>query len=293
MTSNSPTACRRTFAALLISTLMCLAAGCTVSLGDLMLSEGSAGAAGGDGTSTTSDSTTTETVTDAPETDGSAGTAGVSDSATTAGMIPKPCSPWYQDCPPGEKCTIAPLLGPYETHLCVPAVDNPDRPGESCKVLNDNQDSCDKGAMCWGVDPPTLRGRCAPLCKGGPEAGLCDEPRVCTYIADGLLLCLNRCDPVVQDCLDDERCDNSGIGDFVCVPDAPGGAGLFEGCEGDLVCEKGLRCVSSVPPECEPLRTVGCCVPYCHTDAPNTCPGKMQACEELGDTPGVGLCTNP
>jgi hypothetical protein len=79
-------------------------------------------------------------------------------------------------------------------------------------------------------------------------------------------LCLQLCDPLLQDCALGESCVSLESVDFVCVPS--GGKGQGEGC-GPLDCAPGLHCAAAEAlPTCDHER---CCTPYCDLTDPEGC----------------------
>jgi hypothetical protein len=167
----------------------------------------------------------------------------------------------------------------------------------------DGLDTCDKHMMCWNVDLDTKVGHCLGMCTGSPDNPGCSDPDAyCAIGGDGVLtLCLPQCDPLAQDCPNADLClPNPGDPNtFFCVIDGSGREGqVFDVCEYANACDPGLVCL---PPEfaaeCDPMQA-GCCLPYCDTSLPNTCPGAGQQCLpwfEGGDPPpddlkNVGLC---
>ena len=88
-------------------------------------------------------------------------------------------------------------------------------------------DDCDVGVMCWFLDEE-LTGECVALCEGTPENPQCPPYTHCPIVAEGVLnLCLPMCDPLLQDCMENETCPGLMCAnpDFYPNPD----------CEGSLV----------------------------------------------------------
>jgi hypothetical protein len=118
---------------------------------------------------------------------------------------------------------------------------------------------------------------------------------------DGKLnVCLPDCDPLVQNCGSGQTCVGlgAGIDQFLCVLDAGGAEGqAFDPCEFLNACDPGLLCVKpEAASECSPTAP-GCCMPFCDTTQPNSCPGVDQEClpwfEPMQAPPGkdnVGIC---
>jgi hypothetical protein len=222
---------------------------------------------------------------------------------------PPQCDNWAQDCPDGEKCAAYADNGgsSWNNLKCVPADPAGGQAGDPCTVEGSGVsgfDSCAKGSMCWDIDPDSGQGTCVALCGGSPDAATCADPNTSCVIAnEGVLnLCLNKCDPLLQDCEGKDLClpnPNDPDG-FVCVLDAsgPGGA-AFDPCEYANACDKGLVCQApSLAMECDPS-ALGCCLPFCDLSAPE-CPGAGQQClawYEQGTAPpgyeNLGLCGIP
>ena len=188
------------------------------------------------------------------------------------------CSPWDQDCPPGMKCRAWSHELSWDWLSCFPVDPNPDAVGEPCTVEGSGVsgiDSCDIGAMCWDVDPPTNVGTCVPLCIGSEAAPACADPtRHCAVAYGGIItLCLQKCDPLASTpCPAAHGCYPID-GAFICAPDASqeGGAQL-EPCEFINACQSGLVCgdPAQVGDLCGP-DAPGCCTPPCSLDDP-ACP---------------------
>lgn len=222
--------------------------------------------------------------------------------------MPAQCDPWGQDCPAGHKCSAYSNDGDdsLDWLKCVPVFPDPDQVGEPCTIEGSavsGIDSCDHGARCWHVDPGTGTGICVPLCTGSPDAPICPEGTTCASPQGLLILCLPPCDPLAADCPPDELCvpNPEGPHGFYCTPDHSNDAGqVFDPCQFPAACDPGLACLaSSLADECAPM-LVGCCLPFCDTAAPNTCPGTLQEClpwHEMGMAPpgldNVGVCGIP
>jgi hypothetical protein len=283
-------------------------------------------------TSKTSDATEGQTNT-SDGTDGTTsgnpttGQVGTSGDMTTGGMMgstgsfimpkdggtggTKECDQWNQDCPDGEKCM--PYSGDgdnaWESLKCTPVMENANGVGEGCTVEGSGVsgiDSCEKGAMCWNVDPETGMGVCVSMCIGTPDQPECaDSETSCFNSNDGVLtLCLAKCDPLLQDCEGDDLCiynpqDSSA---FVCVLDASGEEGQeFDVCEYINACDKGFFCANpALAKECDPM-SGGCCLAWCDLSVmPAECKGEGQSClpwfEDGQAPPGleqVGVCGIP
>ncbi|MEM7158469.1 MAG: hypothetical protein AAF799_36860 [Myxococcota bacterium] len=213
------------------------------------------------------------------------------------------CDVVLQDCPAGEKCM--PWAndggGVWNATRCSPIAPDPVGPGESCTVegsATSGFDDCDLDSMCWGVDPDTLIGTCAPFCDPMQPQEHCSEAETCVEANDGVIsLCLSRCDPLQPDtCTEGETCTIVG-GDPVCVPSFNGGG---QTC-GETRCDPGQLCApADVVAECDDTY---CCTPWCDLDAAEpdlACPVRGELCQPYypdGDAPAgfehVGYCGVP
>ena len=162
-------------------------------------------------------------------------------------------------------------------------------------------DDCAKGNMCWNVNDKN-EGICVALCKGTPDAPVCELGFSCAFSGEVLNLCLPGCDPLLQDCAGDKLCVPNHV-TFVCVPDASGDMGKTnDPCEFVDACDKGLVCLnaSSATSACL-IDAGGCCQPVCDLTAMETCPNFDQECVQWFDPmmpipPGnedVGVCAIP
>jgi hypothetical protein len=76
--------------------------------------------------------------------------------------------------------------------------------------------------MCWDVKPDTMKGTCVAQCTGSEAAPMCDADSSCFVSNDGVLnLCLPLCDPLAQDCPNENLC--------IPNPSEPGGVHLRAG----------------------------------------------------------------
>jgi hypothetical protein len=224
------------------------------------------------------------------------------------------CDVWAQDCPDDEKCMPWANDGgsSWNATKCSPLDQNPKQPGDDCSVEGSGVsgvDDCDVASMCWDVDPETNVGYCVSFCGGTADAPTCEDPEtVCAIYNDGVLpLCLFGCDPLLQDCPNDDLCVPAPGADqgFVCVLDASGEEGQFQDpCEYVNVCDPGLFCANAdVVPGCQ--GSLGCCSEFCDLTDPDpnaACSGAGQGQEcvpwfEEGQTPPglehVGACVIP
>ena len=214
------------------------------------------------------------------------------------------CSPWDQNCPPGEKCMAHSYNGDpwWNGTRCVPIADDPGGSGDPCTVEGNalsGMDDCDFGLMCWDVDPDTNTGQCQPLCIGSELSPVCEDPtQICWVNSDGILtLCVDTCAPLAPDCPGTQGCYPADDR-FVCAPEISGDEGAFgERCANINACDAGLACIDGAAvPGCD--AGFGCCSPYCDTTAANACPGEGQECVpwfDPADAPAgletTGICS--
>gem|GEM_PF-257265 len=187
------------------------------------------------------------------------------------------CDPYAQDCPDGEKCMPFAAGGftSWDSTTCSPVVDDPAQLGDSCIVETSGTsgvDDCDVGLMCWNVDVETLIGECVELCGCGPEEPTCSGGGTnCVIVNDGVLpLCLGVCDPLADDCLDNEVCvgvpdDTLGLPAdyFFCAPDASGETQAGDPCEFLNVCPVGTMCLEASQLPVGSCVGSGCCTEIC------------------------------
>jgi hypothetical protein len=216
---------------------------------------GSAGSAG-DGTSTGTDDPTTTTAgtssgssgtTTSTTLDDGADTTTIAESSSSTDDVddsggsfyalrpdggggPLDCDPFAQDCPPDEKCVAwaEDDGGVWNGLRCAPVSDEPDAPGEPCTVegsATSGIDSCERGSMCFHVDPETSIGTCVSQCTNSLAEPMCPaEGEVCVVSNDDVLaLCLTTCDPQAEDCPEGLTC--SAYADTFVCNDAPGPGG--------------------------------------------------------------------
>jgi hypothetical protein len=219
-------------------------------------------------------------------------------------IIEPDCDVFAQDCPVGEKCALYADDGgtAWNNSKCVPVMEDPAQPGEPCFVVGNGVsgiDNCDKGAMCWDTDAENM-GVCVALCFGTPEALMCPAGFVCV-INSAMALCLDGCDPLIQDCpMDGDLCIPSDQM-FVCVLDGSGDEGqVHDPCMFANACDEGLYCIASANAEECDQDADGCCQPFCDISMMSPCTGQGQACvawyEEGTSPPGyedVGICAMP
>ncbi len=276
-----------------------------VACGPVLIPEDSSG--GGGGTSSASSGTTAP---DPGPADGTAETGPTDTSPTmSAGsFVTDPdlsasddCDLFVQDCPAGYKCMPwASDGGTWNATRCSPVADNPAQVDEPCTVEGNavsGLDDCELGSMCWDVDPETNEGVCVPMCIGDSANPSCDDPgRFCAISGDALLiLCLPRCNPLVQDCPEGQACypvqEELGCSFYAGDEGFPGAP-----CEFINACEPGTYCAHAyLVPGCEGAS--GCCSPFCSLADPEPPCLDGQTCvpfyAEVNEVPGfddVGVC---
>lgn len=282
---------------------------------------GCGGGTGGAGPSTASGAGTDPTTGVGTSSTGTGGTGTAGTGEPTSGPVssgggegwdfpplPPPlwpeCDPFAQDCPPGQKCSYYAEGGSntWDKTGCVPLSEAPVGTGEPCVAESgvSGLDNCAAGAMCWNVSAG--EGVCVEFCHGSPRAPQCDDGFVC-FANDGpLTLCLPTCDPLAQDCAwQGHTCLPFFDEGFACALDGSGAEGqVFDGCAYENSCDPGLYCAAvDAATECPPMAP-GCCLPFCDTSAPNSCPGLGLVCEPWympAEAPAgyetVGLCRLP
>jgi len=220
---------------------------------------------------TTTDGTTADTAVD-PTTGGAESTTCgfiCPEETDTAETTIKLCDVFKQDCPDGEKCAAYAEGGggSWNATKCVP-VTGEGTPGDKCATEGggvSGLDDCQKGSFCWDVSAENV-GICVELCTGTEASPVCSNEGDfnCAVVNEGVLnLCLPNCDPLVQDCGNDNLC--LPINDtFVCVLDASGDMGkALDVCEFANACDKGLVCLNpSASGQCD-ANAGGCCMPLC------------------------------
>ncbi len=288
------------------------ALGIVVSVGLACSSGPSSGTATGASESATSTSSTltaaTDSMTSGATMEADSSSSGVQSTGCSfvcpdAPQDPHECDLWLQDCPDGEKCI--PYNGDgdafWNDTKCFPVEPMPDALDEPCSAMDpglSTGDSCEKGAVCWQVDPETGEGYCAPLCTGGPDEPQCPAGNYCK-IEDLALdtVCLQLCHPLVQECKHDGVCVPQNAR-FVCMEKQRQVARQGAPCEDVNGCPEGLVCVSGqyVPGCVAP----GCCTAWCDISNPDVCSEEGAEClpwfgesEPPSPFENVGFCGLP
>ncbi len=301
----------RLAAVLLLGPLACVLRPYDPQTSATVATDTSAGTTADTGTSmsaptSTSTTSTSSIATSAPATTGTS--CNFLDCGASPDLPEGYCDIWTDDCPEGQKCMPVSLDGgsAWESARCVPVVPNPDHVGEPCTILGDGfdgLDTCGRREMCWSVEWGIKMGTCLAMCNGSPRMPFCDPPKtVCNIAADGvLLLCFPDCDPLLQDCQEQELCipDSQNPAHFDCITDDSGPEGqALDPCDSPFACDPGQLCLDpALAVECDPM-AAGCCLPFCDLTLPNTCPGNGQECLPYQDPPvpgyeTLGLCGLP
>jgi len=184
------------------------------------------------------------------------------------------CSLWAQNCAAGEKCDEGSLR-------CVPEPRPAAGVGSPCEQ-SQGVDNCEKGAVCFGVDPDSEAMVCVPHCGGSGEQPECPDGTICSILNEGSLTwCSAACDPLAPNCGPGMGCFFAGD-EFACVPEFSGASGAaLDPCEFANDCDDGLVCVATGRvPGC--VDESSCCTPYCDLDAP-ACALPGTSCVSLFD----------
>ncbi|MEM6993387.1 MAG: hypothetical protein AAF721_22935 [Myxococcota bacterium] len=189
------------------------------------------------------------------------------------------CLVWGDDCESDtQKCmpwSLLPDRIPDELRCC-PIADNPKLENEACTVDEYDgscRDDCEKGTMCIVDDLDTLSGVCRRFCDPAGSA-LCDPDDTCkpffelVEAAPEVPLCMDKCDPLVQDCVQPgwlclpDSPTVAGQSGFICTPPGPGTLnGPLTACGLANDCQEGLGCiVADRLPECD---FTTCCSAFC------------------------------
>ena len=214
------------------------------------------------------------------------------------------CDKHAQNCPAGMKCI--PWSndggGSWNALRCSDVAEAPKRIGEPCTVDGSGVsglDDCERGAMCWDVNPRTNTGTCVEiyvLNAGNP--GCSDAMTVSVTASGGPIqgLCLPMCNPLANECEPQQGCvwrvKGSGRRGFWC-------SGVYEGEVGEVCdyrsCVPGLSCTWD---DGSPAWVGGegnTCKPHCSLSSPNcpdgwSCQPWYAATEEPPGHEDVGIC---
>jgi hypothetical protein len=249
-------------------------------------------------TPTTGDDTTGPTPTTGDDTTGPEPTTG--DETGGTGQ----CNPSTQDCPEGSKCTAYAERGmtAWSANKCVPETEGGPILGETCEVMGEDEfsgiDNCAKGSICLYVDDELKNGFCVEFCDA--EVGMCAEnDQVCIPANDGKLpVCLDTCDPLLQDCQGGGCYGDPSGPPFVCFFEDPVGGGMDgDPCSFANACLKGLNCTAADVLEGCNTPEPGCCSPFCELDGMGQCTDPEECtpffAEEVPGYENVGICALP
>lgn len=216
------------------------------------------------------------------------------------------CDPLGQDCPEGLKCTAYGKLpgDAWNGNKCVPEPPNGGAVGDECAIEGDDMftgiDNCGKGTICLNVDEEQKNGFCVEFCSPdmmcpGTQGG----SGVCIVTNDGALpICLNTCDPLLQDCQGSTACYGDPSGPpFICfTPDPQDGGMDGDPCDFTNACVAGLNCTQADTQEGCMVDVSGCCAPFCALDE-MSCTGAEECLPFFtAEQPGfenVGICALP
>jgi hypothetical protein len=230
---------------------------------------------------------------------------GEGDEMDTTPFVPPPpdtgvhaCDPWLQDCPGGEKCVAYSASGGnWDANRCV-EINGVGQQGDPCTYSGtaESIDDCGADSFCWNVDVEGI-GVCTPFCDGTVDSPLCEPDQGCTIANNGSInLCLQSCDPLLQDCEAGSVCFYDFSGDFVCT--FPSDGTVTGGACGFINdCAPGNVCLSAEAlPECDGPT---CCGAFCSLGDP-TCATVGTECTpffEEGSAPpayvDIGVCIVP
>lgn len=253
-------------------------------------------------TSTTGTSTATSEATASTTTATSTGGAGFVEQPDAGGI--DICDVYAQNCPSGHKCawTATEGVSYWDSTTCVPLVPDPLPNGAACTYDLEHPfngiDACGPAAACSeGYFNPGQwdgEGTCISLCLGSEIHPYCDPGAVCVG-GRTFYVCVEMCDPFVQDCPYETRCDLYGNA-TLCQWDYPQEPRSEDGesCVESWSCELGSTCVDNAVLGCE----AGCCTSFCDLGDPQAvCPLPGQKCQLPYDDylmpPGaekIGVC---
>lgn len=204
--------------------------------------------------------------------DPSGGTA--TGSETGGGFLQQPdggvagqCDPTVQDCPADEKCTaISDTPGdPWGINVCVPKMGDA-QVGDPCDIENGKYtglDNCDVGLICLLTDDEGKGGACVEFCDVNVTCPDTPGAKCVSYNDGSLPICLNSCDPLVQDCPEGQACYNSAGDNFVCFKESAMPGEGMPGAECTYInqCQAGSFCAAAA--SVAGCAGTGCCTPYC------------------------------
>lgn len=208
------------------------------------------------------------------------------------------CDPWLQDCPEGDKCVAFASTGEnWDANKCVP-VSGSGQHGDPCMFADAQQtvDDCGPDSFCWNVNLDGV-GSCTPFCRGTSDEPICGGDDSCIIANEGSInLCLQRCDPLLQDCDGENVCFYDFGGHFVCTF-ASDGIPTGSPCGFINDCAAGNVCLDAVNlPLCA---DASCCAAFCDLANPSCAVFGTECSAFFGEDtapPGyenIGVCIIP
>ncbi|MBV1859204.1 MAG: hypothetical protein KUG77_12390 [Nannocystaceae bacterium] len=205
------------------------------------------------------------------------------------------CYVWEDGCPLGEACRPWSSDGSHSWNRtrCISISDTPDLVGEPCTTESSplsGLDTCEPRSMCFDVDPDTLQGTCIAYCDGTPDAPVCADPTTTCVIGndDMIALCLSTCDPLQQNCANEEMCTgNLGESAFFCMPS--GTPYINEAQVQPAACDVGqVGVVPDLVDEC--LEGEPCCTTFCDLTVADSCDAGLDCLPWTPDGSCLGFC---
>jgi hypothetical protein len=229
------------------------------------------------------------------------------DTPTTTEGGESMCNPKIQDCPEGQKCVAYDSMATnyWDANKCVDEPMNAGAVGDPCNIdmgesVFSGLDNCSKGTICLNFDFATGQGgTCTAYCG---EGNTCGEGELCLESAnEGVLpVCLQSCDPLLQDCEDMQGCyGDSTFGGFICFTPDPGEniGDDNSPCEYTNACLAGFSCQAAETVEgC--MGAMGCCTPFCSVSGGDADCAPTEDCvpffaDPPPGTADVGVCVIP
>jgi len=260
---------------------------------------------------------TTTTLTGEPSAESESGADDGVDESTDDGTVMGECLLASGGCESeNQKCmpwSLLPDRIPDEIRCCALA-DNPKQENEACTVEEYDgscRDDCEEGTMCVVDDLDTLSGVCRGFCDPSLAGSACDEDDTCKPFFEAIEnapevpLCMDKCDPLVQDCIQPgwlclpDSPTVAGQSGFICTPPGPGTLnGPLTACGLANDCQPGLGCiVADRLPNCD---FTTCCTAFCSlSEGDATCEAidpTLRCVDWMSPDPDwvdVGVCALP
>lgn len=211
------------------------------------------------------------------------------------------CDPFLQDCMEGEKCVpYGSTGGNWDANKCV-VVEGDGQPGDECTWAGivEATDSCGADSVCWDVADVEgqLIGVCTEFCTGTPDDPQCPPDTSCLIANSGSInLCIQSCDPLLQDCEGEGLACFWAGSDFQCIFTTQDIA-TGEVCGFINDCSQGNLCANAENvPNCAGS---ACCAEFCALSDPQCTTDGVECVEFFEENtapPGledVGLCIIP